>query len=102
MLAKCANPSCSILFKQLREGRLIRVDKSATVERHPGEGCKSPGSARFTEYYWLCRPCSGTFNIAFDKGSGMVLIPLADAAVSHPPLRDLPSHAQGHRKTAVA
>jgi hypothetical protein len=100
MLAKCANPSCSILFKQLREGRLLRVDKNAAVERHPIEGRRSAGSARPSEYYWLCGLCSVAFNLAFDLGSGMVLIPLADDALSNPPILDLPPYVRERRRTA--
>ena len=84
MLAKCANPLCCCTFKRLREGKLIRVDKSSAIDLHPGGGHKSPGSARLTEYYWLCGPCSATFNLAFDRNHGIILIPLAGAG-RHPP-----------------
>jgi hypothetical protein len=85
MLAKCVNPSCSISFRHLREGRLLRVEKNTPTEHGPAERRKPPASARSTEYYWLCGQCSPTFNLAFDRGSGIVLIPLATTVASSPP-----------------
>ncbi len=93
MLAKCVNPSCTNSFKHLREGRLLRVEKSSS-ERLPLEGRKHSGSVRSNEYFWLCGPCSLSFNLAFDK-SGILLIPLTNApADQSSPL--LPAH----RRTA--
>lgn len=91
MLAKCVNPSCSSSFKHLREGRLLRVEKTTAIERQPPEGRKPAASARSTEFYWLCGLCSPTFNLAFDRGSGIVLIPLARPVAYSPPS---PTHAR--------
>lgn len=84
MLAKCVNPSCSNRFKHLREGRLLRVEKIATAD---GLGMrKSSTLGRAAEYYWLCGPCSGVMNLAFDGASGIILIPLASLPSTAPTL----------------
>ncbi len=82
MLSKCVNPSCSTSFKHLREGRLLRVDKPK-AEEPPATGKplrKNPKSARSSEYYWLCGSCSQRWNLVFDHGAGIVLIPMAGRA----------------------
>ena len=89
LLAKCVNPSCSIRFRHLREGRLLRVEKNPAIgvtdERPSAEGRKPPVSARSSEFFWLCGPCSRTWNLAFDRGSGIVLVPLTDTEAVSPP-----------------
>jgi hypothetical protein len=82
LLAKCANPTCSRRFKRLREGKPLRVEKTAS--RKSPERAQS-ASDRKPEYYWLCGMCSGKLNLAFDRASGIVLIPLANSIVSRPP-----------------
>lgn len=74
MLAKCANPACGTSFRQLNQGKLFQV-----------EGENPPESGRFSlrkrrhylERYWLCDECAGVFTLAFEKGRGIVPVPLA-------------------------
>jgi len=82
LLTKCANPSCSSRFKRLREGRLLRVEKA---DSRPSPERGRSASDRKPEYYWLCGVCSGKLNLAFDRGAGIVLIPIANSIVSRPP-----------------
>jgi len=74
MLQKCANPSCTVPFRSLREGKLF------LAEIHPGE-TESPlnGSRRRVwrqEHYWLCHACSSHFTLRFDTDRGMTTVPL--------------------------
>jgi len=76
MLAKCVNPACANRFRHMREGRLLRVEKSrAFGGASSSPGRKKPAENRSTEFYWLCDPCSSAWNLAFDAGSGVILIP---------------------------
>src|SRR5438552_4272696 len=36
-------------------------------------------TARRTEHYWLCDPCSLLLTLTFEKGSGMIAVPLPAA-----------------------
>jgi hypothetical protein len=63
MLAKCANPSCSVPFRYLENGTLFRVETDPW--------CSSDG--RFREYFWLCRTCSTTLTLRLDEFAGIRL-----------------------------
>lgn len=76
MLHKCANPSCSIPFRHLREGKLFLAE----TEYFPGKQTTTRGSlrlARRIEHYWLCDECSQQLTLAFDQERGMITVPLA-------------------------
>lgn len=49
MLAKCANPSCSRLFRYLREGKLFWLEPTQPNGRSPNP---------HGEWFWLCEQCS--------------------------------------------
>jgi hypothetical protein len=49
MLANCTNASCSAPFRQLANGRLIRLEANPPARS---------SNARATEYFWLCAHCS--------------------------------------------
>ena len=78
MLTKCVNPACSNLFRDMRQGRLLRVEKSTASGSGSSSSRKKNGASR-KEFYWLCGACSSAWNLAFDRMSGIVLIPV------HPP-----------------
>jgi len=72
MLHKCANPSCSVPFRSLREGKLFLAetfpaDPDATVERR---------KLRRREHFWLCDVCCAHFTLRFDPAIGMLTVPL--------------------------
>jgi hypothetical protein len=56
MLRKCANPACPNLFRHLSQGRI-----------------RSP---RRVEHYWLCDECSSLLTLTFEKGRGMITVPI--------------------------
>ena len=74
MLQKCANPSCTVPFRSLREGKLF------LAEIHPSNGETAPNGNRRKvwrrEHYWLCQACSSHFTLRFDSDRGMTTVPL--------------------------
>jgi hypothetical protein len=60
MLGKCSNPSCSALFRYLRDGRLFRL------EADPIARTSKPNKL---EYFWLCAGCSTRMSLRIgDEG----------------------------------
>ena len=77
MVSKCANPECSAPFLYFHQGRLFRLETEGREDRrhHLGDetGVRKP--LRRIEFYWLCEGCSETMTIAFDKVSGVSVLP---------------------------
>jgi|GEM_PF-663854 hypothetical protein len=75
MLHKCANPACPSLFRSLSLGKLF------VLETDFGEGFTPPRSRRHRslrrmERYWLCDGCSSLLTLTFERGRGMITVPL--------------------------
>ena len=78
MLHKCANPACSTLFRSLTGGKLF------LLETEHGEGLTPTIAARShrerpvhrMERYWLCDGCAAVLTLTFERGRGMVTVPL--------------------------
>ncbi len=74
MLSKCANPECSTPFQYLREGKLFQIE----TETAPKGGIhlvpRKP--AHKVEHFWLCGPCSAQMTLAFQRGRGVITLPL--------------------------
>jgi hypothetical protein len=70
MVTKCANPSCNVSFRYLREGRLF------LVETPPFEAAGEPefqvGPHR-SEYFWLCKRCAHTMTMTSDRAGHAVI-----------------------------
>jgi hypothetical protein len=80
MLSKCANPSCSTRFLYLREGKLFHLAPPGN-SRSMSDSRDWTGGERRPEYYWLCNVCATSLTLAFDKRTGMILVPLQNAAM---------------------
>ncbi len=71
MLSKCANPQCSEPFIYLRDGRLFQIDTGA------GPQLVTDGKLPHRiEYFWLCGQCALSMTLAFERGKGVVTVPL--------------------------
>jgi hypothetical protein len=85
VLHKCANPACSSLFRSLSRGKLflLQTDSAAwgITPAHRRER-----STRRMERYWLCDACSAVLTLAFERGRGMVTVPLPGRETQMPPL----------------
>ncbi len=82
MLSKCANPECTAPFHYLKEGKLFQVDSRA----FPGpELVSDKKPVQRIEYFWLCGRCAELMTLAFERGKGVITVPLPPAHVT--PLR---------------
>jgi hypothetical protein len=64
MLAKCANPECSEVFRYLASGKLFRMPS-----RSP-DGTAATG----LEHFWLCPVCARTMTVAVERSGRVVVI----------------------------
>jgi hypothetical protein len=71
MLAKCANPSCSTELVYLREGKIFMVEAPAQAQKSE----PSPKPLNRVEHFWLCGPCAAQLTLAYDRRSGVQIVP---------------------------
>jgi len=64
MVCKCANPSCSKIFRYLHEGKLYRLEAGQPNRQ---------GSAQRGEWFWLCDYCAPKLTLQVE-GSEVVAI----------------------------
>ena len=78
MLHKCANPACPSLFRSLNLGKLFLLDTDSFVAGASGTSPvnRRGRSVRQVERYWLCDGCSSLLTLTFERGRGMVTVPL--------------------------
>ncbi len=71
MVSKCANPSCSAVFRRMGEGRLFRIEFQASL---PEDARFDPArqTGRRTEYFWLCSHCAAVMTIKVEHGEVVV------------------------------
>ena len=81
MLSKCANPECTAPFHYLRDGKLFQIDTSALSQSAGPQLVNEAKPAHRIEYFWLCTQCSSSMTLTFQRGKGVVTVPLAPAAV---------------------
>jgi hypothetical protein len=79
MVSKCANPSCSAVFRRMGEGRLFRIEFQASL---PEDARFDPGRQvrRRTEYFWLCSGCAPLMTIKVEHGEVTVSKLAGDSA----------------------
>jgi len=87
LLHKCANPACSVSFRDIHVGKLFLVETSAIF----GES-KVRHRVRAThQHYWLCDQCSRGLTLMFEKERGIIPVPLSSLSASglahRPPVR---------------
>jgi hypothetical protein len=78
VLHKCANSACPILFRSLNRGKLflLEIDNSAADSEATPSTRRRRSMRRGVERFWLCDNCSSSFTLAFERGKGMVTVPL--------------------------
>jgi hypothetical protein len=74
MLQKCANPSCTVPFRSLREGKLFLAEIHPSDDQPPLNGNRRKARR---EHYWLCQSCSSHFTLRVDTDHGMTTVPLS-------------------------
>ena len=89
MLHKCANPDCPSIFRRLSQGKLFVVETdNSTAASEPAT--RKTRSERRVERYWLCDCCSSLLTLSFERGRGVVAVPLP-AGNTHVPVAHLRS-----------
>jgi hypothetical protein len=68
MLAKCANPECSHVFRYFGTGKLYRLSER---QQHRASANLA------VEHFWLCADCSPRMTIAVEPDGKSVVIPRA-------------------------
>jgi len=86
MLHKCANSACSNLFRFLSQGKLYQVETEYLNPPSRNFRIRDGKGRRRVEHYWLCDECSSFLTLAFEKGRGMIIVPLP--------------HMEGRQKTS--
>jgi len=76
MLHKCANPACANPFRKLSEGKLFLVEMERSDPQAPVNG-DGRGLHRI-EHFWLCDQCAAVLTLSFERGRGMVTVPLPE------------------------
>src|SRR5579864_9792773 len=82
MLHKCANSACPNLFRSLSRGKLflLHMDGGAAGPSRVASANPSPHRrerpAGQMERFWLCDGCSSLLTLTFERGRGMVTVPL--------------------------
>ncbi|HLX76863.1 MAG TPA: hypothetical protein VKR26_19085 [Terriglobales bacterium] len=82
MLAKCANPSCHAPFLYLREGKLYQMEvgaeapRSAPAPNNQPELAQDRKTTRRLEFFWLCGRCAQRMTLSFNRGQGVVVVPI--------------------------
>lgn len=72
MVANCANPSCSAVFRYLHEGTIFHV----TYKPAGADKTNISGPSK-TERFWLCGDCSAKMTL-ISKGSGVLVVARPD------------------------
>jgi hypothetical protein len=78
MLHKCANPTCTVPFRSLREGKLFLAETLPSDLNTNFDGNRR--KVRRREHFWLCDSCSAHFTLRFDSTQGMLTVPLSGHA----------------------
>lgn len=76
MLQKCANPTCTVPFRSLREGRLFLAETDPSQSEAGANGHRRQQRRR--EHFWLCDACSSHLTLRFDTNRGMLTVPLSE------------------------
>ena len=81
MLHKCANSECSTPFRRLEEGKLFQVEVGPSPTLASGRAAAAGRrQVRHVERFWLCDRCCSLLTLTFEKGRGVVAVPLPDGA----------------------
>lgn len=67
MLGKCRNPSCSVPFRYLRDGRLFRLEADPRVRT---------SKSNKLEFFWLCDLCSPSMSLRISDGGKVLPVTL--------------------------
>lgn len=81
MVANCANPSCSAVFRYLHGGTIFHVTYK------PARAKTTISGPSKTERFWLCGDCSAKMTL-ISKGSGVLVVARPDPSRKQQRRRD--------------
>jgi hypothetical protein len=84
MLHKCANPNCAHPFRKLSEGKLFLAEVGSWRSPESTTAKWDDRTPPRVEYFWLCDQCACVLTLSFEKGKGMVTVPLPEAVRKRP------------------
>jgi len=106
VLHKCANPVCLNPFRKLSQGKLFLVETEANDPSNPERLHARGKPPRHIEHYWLCDQCASMLTLSFERGRGMITVPLPKVAgripVSSVHLGDLTSEGSGRNEQSTS
>jgi hypothetical protein len=106
VLHKCANPVCLSPFRQLSQGKLFLVKTGALDPSYPARLCQKGKPPRHIEHYWLCDQCASVLTLSFERGRGLITVPLPEIArripVASVQLSNLISKVSGRNEQAAS
>ena len=78
MLHKCANPACRHIFRSLNRGKLFLLETSDSLPTasRTAPAIRKERTRHHMERYWLCDDCALLLTLTFERGRGMVTVPL--------------------------
>lgn len=71
MLAKCANPECSVVFRSSGSGKLFRMPHQCS---HSQANHSASPMAEPMQHFWLCSDCVRTMTLAVDRNNRIIVI----------------------------
>jgi hypothetical protein len=78
MLAKCANPTCTIPFRKLGSGRLFAFESGAITKFVDSNSSRT--MSRTPVFFWLCEYCCLSFTFRIDFSGQLTLQRVLDGA----------------------
>jgi hypothetical protein len=72
MLNKCANSSCTEVFRYFGQGRLFRLEADPASRSYTSH----PETVQ-EEYFWLCPECAKAWTLHLEDGGRIATVPLA-------------------------
>jgi len=77
MLSQCANSQCSKPFRNLREGKLFRMEVASSPRGHTAATSMRPKLRQPKhEHYWLCDDCATHWTLIPHQMQGIEMSPL--------------------------
>jgi hypothetical protein len=84
MLHKCANSDCAHPFRRLTEGKLFLAEIQGSCPPEQTAARWDGQALHRVEHFWLCEQCACVLTLSFEKGRGMVTVPLPDGVRKRP------------------
>jgi hypothetical protein len=72
MLAKCANPECSVVFRSQGSGKLFRMPSQYSCAR--ADHSSAPPMAEPMQHFWLCSDCARSMTLAVERNGRVVVM----------------------------